>query len=126
MNDFDRWNKIKQKTNNSNSLVMIKEGEICWCKFGLNIGFESFGKGEYFSRPVLIIKKFSKDVFWGIPLTSKYKEGSWYFYLNNHDKTLILNQMKLLDRKRLQSRITEISEKQLEEIKNKIIKLLKS
>jgi len=126
MKDFDKWNEVKQKTNSSNSFVMVKEGEICWCKFGLNIGFESFGKGEYFSRPVLIIKKFSKDVFWGIPITSKYKDGSWYFYLKNQNKTLVLNQMRLLDRKRLLSRISEVSEKQLMEIKDKILLLLKS
>lgn len=125
MKDFDRWNRIKKKTDLSNSEIMIREGEISWCKFGVSIGYETFGKGQNFSRPVLIIKKFSSDVFWGVPLTSGRRVGSWYFYLKNRDETLILNQMKLLDRKRLENRISEISRRQLKIIKSKIAVLIK-
>jgi mRNA interferase MazF len=126
MKDFDEWNEIKKKTNKRQNVSMIKEGEICWCKIGLNIGNETIGKGREFSRPVLIIKKFSSDVFWGIPITSKKKIGNWYHYLENQNKTLIMNQMKLFDRKRLQSKIAQIPSNQVQEIKLKIISLLKS
>lgn len=126
MEEFDAWNTIKKKTDQSKSSTMIKEGEICWCKIGLNIGNETIGKGKEFNRPVLIIKKFSSDVFWGVPLTSKNKIGSWYYYLKNQNRTLILNQMKIFDRKRLQSRVAQISNKQLKDIKIKIIAFLES
>lgn len=126
MKDFDEWNKVKKETNTADRTIMIKEGEIAWCKVGLNIGDETYGKGEFFSRPVLIIKKFSKNTFWGLPISKQFKKGSWYFYLKHIDRTVILNQMRLFDRKRLSEKIFVISEAQLEDIKNKIILLLKS
>jgi mRNA interferase MazF len=126
MKDFDRWNEVKKETEKMQTNPMIKEGEICWCRFGINIGNETIGKGKEFSRPVLIIKKFSRDVFWGVPLTSKRKNGSWYYFLKNQNRTLILNQMRIFDRKRLQSKITQLPSRQLEDIIREIIKLLKS
>lgn len=126
MKEFDRWNELKKKIDQIKSVPMIKEGEICWCKIGINVGNETLGKGKEFSRPILIIKKFSTDTFWGMPLTSKIKNGSWYYYLKNQNRTLILNQMKLFDRKRLQSRISELSKKQLQDVIKHTIILLKS
>ena len=126
MKEFDKWNEVKKKTDKNKNVPMIKEGEICWCKIGINIGNETLGKGEQFNRPILIIKKFSSDTFWGVPLTSKIKKGSWYHYLKNQDRTLILNQMRLFDRKRLQSRISEIPHNQLQEVIRDIIVLLQS
>jgi mRNA interferase MazF len=124
--DFDSWNKVKKSTSKNRSSLIIREGEIRWCKIGLNIGNETYGKGESFSRPILVIKKFSRDVFWGIPITQRKKEGSWYFYLKNISRTAILNQMRLFDRKRLDDVLFHISENQVEEIKSKIISLIKS
>ena len=101
--NFDFWNKIKKQTDNTKSETRISPGEIRWCKFGLNIGNEILGKGETFKRPVLILKKFSRDVFLGLPLTKKKSLGSWYYQINNEkvDGSIILNQSRTLDRKRL-------------------------
>ena len=46
---------------------------------GKNIGFEQDGKGENFVRPVVIIKGFNKNMFFGIPLSTKMKEGKFYY-----------------------------------------------
>ena len=124
--DFDSWNKIKKKTEEKNTDIIIDEGDIRWCRIGLNVGDETLGKGKYFSRPVLIIKKFSSNVFWGAPIITKSKIGSWYFYISEINRTVILNQMKLFDRKRLEDRLFLISTKTLEEIKEKTCQLLKS
>jgi mRNA interferase MazF len=124
--DFDSWNKIKQKTDLRKNNLFIKEREIRWIRIGLNIGIESMGKGKLFSRPVLIVKKFSNSCFWGIPITTKRKVGSWYFYLRGIDRTLILNQMRVFDKNRLEEKIYTISEKELLKVQEKIIGLLKS
>lgn len=117
--DFDEWNEIKKITNELNSSVKIKTGEIRWCRFGLNIGNEIIGKGETFHRPVLILKKFSGDVFLGLPITSKDHIGDWYCQTTHGDitQTIILNQARMLDKKRLEEKMYEISELELERIK---------
>jgi len=38
--------------------------EIWFCAIGANIRFEQDGSGTEFLRPVVIIKKFNKEVFW--------------------------------------------------------------
>lgn len=117
--DFDRWNILKKRTDETNSLVKIKEGEIRWCKFGLNIGNEVFGKGDTFHRPVLILKKFSGDVFLGLPLITQEHKGDWYYKIvhDNKSQTFILNQGRILDKKRLEEKMFEISEMQLGQVK---------
>jgi mRNA interferase MazF len=119
LSDFDEWNEIKKITDEANSLVKIKTGEIRWCRFGINIGNEIIGKGETFHRPVLIIKKFSGDVFLGLPLTSQKHDGDWYCQSTHEGvtQTIILNQGRILDRKRLEEKMYEISELELEKIK---------
>lgn len=126
MHDFNDWCKLKNKVNKNLSNLIINEGEIRWCKIGLNVGNETYGKGKNFSRPVLVIKKFSRDVFWGIPITQRKRNGTWYFYLKNIKRTAILNQMRLFDRKRLDDILFCISENQIKEIKNRVIDLIKS
>jgi mRNA interferase MazF len=117
--DFDGWNKLKKSTDESNSSIKIKEGEIRWCRFGLNIGNEVFGKGENFRRPALILKKFSGDVFLGLPLTTKEHYGDWYYRIehNNISRFAILNQGRILDKKRLEEKLFEIPDLENEEVK---------
>jgi hypothetical protein len=73
MKDFDKWNEVKKEIDNKPNKVILKEGEVYWSKFGINVGNETRGKGLHFKRPVLILRKFTRDVFFGIPLTSKKK-----------------------------------------------------
>ncbi len=93
------------------SSPLFKEGEIWWCSIGLNIGTEIFGKGQKFTRPVLIFKKFNKDSFLGIPLTSRSKEGVWYVTIDVRGTTRmgILSQIRVLDGKRLTTRIGSLT-----------------
>jgi len=77
LKDFDAWNQLKKIVDGSSTSTKIREGEIRWCKFGVNVGNEAFGKGTGFKRPVLVLKKFSGDVFLAVPLTTKMHDGSW-------------------------------------------------
>ena len=77
---FDEWNNIKQKLHNKKSKIIIpKNREIYWASIGVNVGFEQDGKGEIFSRPVLVVKRYSKNLFFGVPLSTQIKEGSFFY-----------------------------------------------
>ncbi len=60
--DFDKWNEKKKKLDVRviEETLFFKEAEVWWIHIGLNIGFETNGKGEEFTRPVLILKKYNK------------------------------------------------------------------
>lgn len=127
MKDFNLWHKRKNEINNSNKNVFYHEREVWWCSLGLNIGFEQDGKGEDFSRPVLIIKGFSKNVFLCVPLTTRNKEGKYYHGINLKDgveRKVILSQLRLVDSKRLKEKIQTLDEEQFMKIKNAITKLI--
>ena len=63
--DFDKWNNIKKDTHKENVLVGFRNRDIFYIKMGQNIGFEQNGKGDNFVRPVIVFKKFNKNiVFW--------------------------------------------------------------
>ncbi len=120
--DFTKWNKIKADVNNKERKIFFNEREIWWCILGLNVGSEQDGKNNKFERPVLIIKKFNKNMFWGIPLTSKIKEDKNYHQINynNHSNSIILSQLKLISSKRLLRRSVRLPSNKFQEIVNQI------
>ena len=128
--NFDDWNKIKQKIQNDNLKVGFKNRDIFYMKMGKNIGYEQDGKGEEFVRPVLILKGFNKDVFLGIPLSTKIKEGIFYFTFKfiKNDKMIInnalLSQIRLFSTKRLLNKIGIINKNDFEDLKIKFKALI--
>lgn len=78
----------------------------------LNIGFEIDGKKHEHLRPVVIFKKLSNQTALVIPLTSKLKDGSWYSpsFVNNQEGRFCLNQIRMIDAKRLSYRIERLGE----------------
>ena len=81
MKRFDEWNKIKKQLEQQEIITYFKQREIYWTKLGQNIGYETYGKGVEFLRPVLIYKKLGNFSFLGIPLTSKEKNGNFLFFI---------------------------------------------
>lgn len=126
--DFDSWNQIKKTLDKSLPSTWIREGEIRWCKFGVNVGNEALGKGAGFKRPVLILKKFSGDVFLALPLTSKIHAGDWYHPIQNNGTTnsVILNQARVLDRRRLEQKIFDVPESELQKVKDAFVNLIQN
>ncbi len=106
--------------------VYFKEGDVWWCALGINIGDESFGKGEIFRRPILILKKLSSDLCIGLPLTSKIKIGTWFIdiKLNNRIRSVMLYQIRVLDKKRFQFKIGELDIASFERVKEKLKTML--
>jgi mRNA interferase MazF len=92
---------------------------------GKNIGYEQDGKGENFVRPVVIVKGFNKDIFFGIPLSTKLKEGKFYyqFSFKKQDEVVtniaLLSQMRLFSTKRLLNKIGVISTEDFKNLKDK-------
>jgi mRNA-degrading endonuclease toxin of MazEF toxin-antitoxin module len=122
--NFDVWNSIKKEINTKNQKIFFHEREIWFCKLGQNIGFEQNGKGKYFLRPVLILKKFNKYIFVGLPMTSVKKDKMFYFNLNNNLGSIILSQIRLIDSKRLFYKKSKITEKDFSKIKEKLKELI--
>ena len=122
--DFDKWNSKKKNIDKHTTSNFFHEREIWWCSLGINIGFEQDGKGEVFERPVVIIKKFNNNCFLGVPLTTKEKQGKYYYNLGEVggvNATAVLSQIKFYDAKRLTNKIETLPYTDYD----KIIKALK-
>lgn len=125
--DFLHWFKKKENIDNKDRVVYYNERDVWWCSVGMNVGYEQDGKGNDFTRPVLIIKGFSKEVFLCVPLTTKDKKGKYYYSIDlgdNVPRRIILSQIRLIDSKRLQEKIATIDKKHFTEIKQAIIRLI--
>ncbi len=90
---------------------IFKEREVWWCSIGANIGDEEDGKNEFFSRPVLVVRKFNKKIFWGVPLSTQIKDNPNYCKIFFKDKIqcAMLTQLRLFDRKRLTKKMGQLS-----------------
>lgn len=121
--DLDWWGQVKQRTQAEKSAVLFKAGEIWWCRVGLNIGEEIFGKGMEFLRPVLVLRKLTGNSFMGLALTTKEKKGSWYVETVLHGKKrfVMLNQARTLDKKRLVQRIGTLDDTQFVEVRKRFV-----
>ncbi len=121
------WTKIKLRVSLKDiNNIYFYNREIWWVNVGANIGSEQDGKNFDFSRPVLVFKKFNKNIFWAIPLTSQNKVGDYFYSLfyENTSYTFILPQLKLMSSKRLIRKITKISINDFEKIQNKLKEFL--
>ena len=124
---FTSWNNIKINIEKKKEKIYFKEREIYWANIGENIGFEQGGKGDDFTRPLLIFKKFSNNIFFGIPLSTKRKNGSFFFefiFKDNKISTALLVQTKMYDVKRLDKKIGKISVEDFKRLKIKFNELL--
>jgi len=127
MKAFDEWSNEKKKINNKNTdnpKIIFHDREIWWCSVGVNIGYEQDGNGENIERPVLILRKFNKYIFLGIPLTTKPKNLELPFYVKlagaKVESIAILSQIRLLSSKRLLRRIEKIPPELFQKIKERL------
>ena len=124
--DFDGWIKVKKKLHYARVIRSIKTGDIWWYAAGENVQTEMNGKNEGFSRPVIVIKKFGKYSFWGVPLTSQRHEGSWYveFVFRGRIEVAALHQLRNIDVSRLYSKMGQVPVSDLDKIINGVRCLL--
>lgn len=101
--------------------------EIWWCSLGVNVGFEQDGVGNNFERPVIVMQTFGKDTFFGAALTSRAKEGKYYFpigVVGGKDASVILSQVRFIDAKRLINKIVTLDEENFEKLKSALRRTL--
>ncbi len=120
--NFRRWNSLKEELHKKEKIIYFRERDIWWCSLGLNIGFEEDGKNHKFERPVLIIKKFSKDLFWALPTTTQDKKGKYYYRFKNGRKecSIILSQIRAISSKRLLRKIRKFPPEDFEKVRDLI------
>jgi mRNA-degrading endonuclease toxin of MazEF toxin-antitoxin module len=126
MKDYIEWHKRKKEIENKKSRINFQIRDVLFCSIGENVGFEQDGRGEEFLRPIVVVKKFNKEVFLGVPLTHTEKKGKYYFSfsLNENKSVAILSQIRLFDAKRIKYKIGMINEKDFNILKEKIKQLL--
>lgn len=110
--DFKNWHPRKINIEHATLRPGFHEREIWYCALGVNVGFEQDGGGINFLRPIVIVRKFNNEVFWGVPLTTSSKTGPYYFSFCFDGKTqsnAILSQIRLIDAKRLSHRVGTIT-----------------
>lgn len=117
---LNQWHKVKKQINRSKNLPTFNEREIWWCSIGQNVGYEIYGKGKQFWRPVLILNKHNHYTFFGLPLTSKRKTDPAHYYpfdLHEQKGSIILSQGRTLSGLRLTNIIVKVTPLQFEKIK---------
>jgi mRNA interferase MazF len=123
--DYNTWMKEKGRINSrtdSNS-IFFQEQEIWWCYLGANVGFEEDGKGKKYMRPILILKKFSKNTFIGLPLTTIKSKNKYVLRCDSEDcvfRQVLLSQLKMIDFRRLSTKITIVSKESFSIIRKAI------
>jgi mRNA interferase MazF len=119
--DFKNWHTIKSQINESTRLPTFKEREIWWCSIGINVGHETDGKNQYFNRPVIVVRKFNRHIFWAVPLTTQIKDNPFYFPIhftgcNAHkrEQRAMLSHLRLYDSKRLHDKMGRLPHDQFD------------
>lgn len=119
--DFTGWNQRKIVIQDLNQEpIHFSEREVWWCSLGQNIGDEEDGKNELFERPVLILRKFNKNIAIVIPLTTHGKNDSMFYYKLSFElgSWLILSQIRLVSSKRLLRKMYRLGRGEFASIKD--------
>jgi|TARA_R110002033_G_scaffold63018_1_gene113918 mRNA interferase MazF len=124
---FDEWNEIKKELTKNERKLGIKSREIFWANIGQNIGYEQNGKGKNFVRPVIVVRKLTKDLFLGIPTTTTLREDNDYFHkfkytiYNNEvlNVSALILQVKVFSIKRIMNKIGMINKEDFKVIVEK-------
>ena len=119
MKRFIEWIRLKEKIDQSSAQPQFSTGEVWWCNVGENIGSEINGKSTHFTRPVLVFRKFTYNTFFGLPLTSKITYGTWYAVITFKytKQSVILNQGRTFNVKRLRGRMGQLNEADFTKVK---------
>lgn len=129
-NVFLAWTtlKINRHLKKNNKNIFFREKEVWWAALGKNIGYEIDGKNNQFSRPVLILRKYSSDMCFVLPLTTQIKEKTIaYQFIIELDKTksaVVLSQGRTISSHRLISKKGIVSVETFIEIRSAFITYL--
>ena len=123
MKKFDDWNELKKQISSIDNSVKFKERDIFWISIGENIGSEQNGKGKEFARPVLIIKKLNNQLFFGVPLSTSIRNGTYFHtfsFIEEQQSSALLVQAKVFDIKRANQKLGMINKNDFIDVKEKL------
>lgn len=126
MKDFLRWFPKKAQLDGlAHKPPFVSVRDIWWVSIGENIGSEISGKSDLFSRPVIIFRKLSHGLYFVIPTSTKAKDGTWYVPFSHNDKNVVacLHQCRVIDYRRLSTKLGQIDTDDYKRIQNGFIKL---
>jgi mRNA interferase MazF len=125
---YEQWNNVKKSLARSNHKPpYFKEGEIWWLSIGYNLGHEIYGKGPRFVRPVLIIKKFNRYTFIGVPLSTKIKDNKYYIDIlfNNKHLSALISQIRVFSSKRINNKQGKLCKEDYQKVLSNVRELFK-
>ena len=124
--DFDGWSISKKKLHDVHSDVQVfpKVRQIWFVKLGVNVGYESDGKGE-FTRPALVVARIG-SLLWCVPMTTKEKHNVFHHEVESisfkkvKKSFLMLSQARVLDKKRFLEHIQTMPKQEFLEVQKKL------
>lgn len=127
--DFDHWNIEKKKRNAETAQLSFYEREVWWAHVGVNIGVEIDGKHERYLRPVLVVRKFNKDMALIVPGTAQERPGNKYYFTvageDNKQYIVCLSQIRAISSKRFFRKIGTIDQTSYDNLLEKLSDMVK-
>jgi mRNA interferase MazF len=120
--EFDTWNSIKKEINEKEKPHKVRVRELRWGSLGVNVGSEIDGKGNTFTRPLIILSLAGPDLALVVPCSTKLHDRPGYIkiQLKNKEVSACIHQMKIISTKRIYDRIQKVSQEQVNNLKNQI------
>ncbi|HEY1835541.1 MAG TPA: hypothetical protein VGG13_01845 [Candidatus Saccharimonadales bacterium] len=117
---FDEWNTVKKRLEARGQAPFFKEREVWFAAVGVNVGHEEDGKNDNYERPVLILKKFNRNLFFGVAFSSIFKPENDFYHtvlVKGKASSVILSQAKAYSAKRLWRRMDILDKAEFEVVK---------
>ena len=117
-----KWLKTKTRIQTQLNRPFYDEGSVWWCNLGYNVGDEENGKGEDFLRPVIVIRKFNKNICLVVPLSTKLKDNKYYYQIEfaTITQSALISQIRTIDTKRFIKRKGQLTQNELKLLKEYI------
>lgn len=121
---YNQWNETKKHIHQNKSRIHFRQGEVWFASIGQNIGYEVYGKGEKFFRPVVVFRKINRNTLLAIPLTSKPKEDRFHCQITFKGNTnnAILSQVRVIDSKRLAYKSGNLKREDFEKLEEAFVR----
>lgn len=123
---YYEWADVQSKIDQKDYPDTWKVGGVFWAHQGVNIGSEQDGKGKNFTRPVLVIMEFSERIVLVAPISSKIRRHRYRFKVTvkGEMRMVLLDQIRVMDLKRLGHFVDEIPESTLRQIRSALANLI--
>jgi len=123
LKDFDSWiEKKKESHYRETRPPLFKERDIWWVSVGVNVGFEEDGKNGNYVRPVLVVKKFNRDLFLGAPMSTKLKDNKYYIKVTvkGSNVSVLSSQIRVFSSKRIWNKLAELDKNDFNMVRTEV------